>query len=1001
MPNQRVLPSENPGVEAVPTPCVITPVLLKQHSITPDEYTGIERALGRTPSLTELGIFSVMWSEHCSYKSSRVHLKRLPTKGTRTSGPGSVVQGPGENAGIIDVGDGWACAFKIESHNHPSYIEPYQGAATGVGGILRDIFTMGARPLAIMDSLRFGPLAPPEVHAAPTSSSTLAQPEFPSSTDSSQTSKGRGAASPGSRQIPDPTDYAKNHQVANGVVHGVAGYGNCFGVPNLGGETRFEPCYSGNPLLNAFALGLVRTDEIFYAKATGVGNPVFYVGAKTGRDGIHGATMASEEFTEGSEQKRPNVQMGDPFLEKLLLEACLEAMKTGAVLGIQDMGAAGLTCSTCEMGARGQLGVSIELDLVPQRETGMTSYEIMLSESQERMLLVAQKGREQEVLDVFAKWGLDCAEVGLVTADDIMRVTHHGELVAEIPNKALTDDAPVYNRPVGTWTAPVPKDPPAWVLAELQRPRDYTADLKRLLASPNICDKRYIYEQYDSMVQTNTVQGPGFEAGVIRIKGTGGAYPAAITPQGASATPTPTAAEHLASSMGLDPVAADHSILGQIVNFVTGSTPEGEATLKTGNEDAANPVVAPDATHDTSPLTASEPAIPGNVTASPADLTAEAASWLPSTSASAASPSPAPASSIASPDLGRSSAALPVTGAISSEIRPPAASNTVADPLPSTPNNRQQTTRPERGLAMALAGNGRWCYLDPKLGAMHAVAEAARKVACTGATPVAATNCLNFGNPEKPEIMAQLSLAIDGIAEACIALNTPITGGNVSLYNETRGEGIYPTPVIGVVGLLDDVTKAVPNSFQHEGDTVLFLSTIRGVGRQASRDIGASAWAQSQGWPLWGEPVVLDLEEEATLHNALQNLSARDLLCSASDISDGGFLTAVAKAALGSHLGAELNLSTRDAEPFSSSEVLFAEIGSSVVATCNPAHLDEIRSVLQQTPGAYAAPLGKVTGSSLRILINGNPSIEAPLTDLRAAYSNTLESQLAAEVVTA
>ena len=516
MPNQQAespqTPAQSPTLNQTPVPVKITPALLKTHSITDEEYGLIEKALGRTPSLTELGIFSVMWSEHCSYKSSRVHLKRLPTKGTRLSGPGSVVQGPGENAGIIDVGEGWACAFKIESHNHPSYIEPYQGAATGVGGILRDIFTMGARPLAVMDSLRFGPLQPEEGRG--------------------KREEGRGSPAPSAPSSLDPLpsslpsiDYARNRQTMTGVVHGVGGYGNCFGVPNLGGETRFEPCYSGNPLLNAFALGLVRTDEIFYAKAEGIGNPVFYVGAKTGRDGIHGATMASEEFTEGSEQKRPNVQMGDPFLEKLLLEACLEVMKTGAVLGIQDMGAAGLTCSTCEMGARGSLGVTIELDRVPQRETGMSTYEIMLSESQERMLLVAAKGREEEVLAVFRKWGLDCAEVGIVTADDVMRVYHGGVLEAEIPNKALTDDAPVYHRPVGTWTAPVPKDPPAWVLEELKKPRDYTADLKKLLSSANICDKRYIFEQYDSMVQTNTVQGPGGEAGVIRIKGTGHTTP--------------------------------------------------------------------------------------------------------------------------------------------------------------------------------------------------------------------------------------------------------------------------------------------------------------------------------------------------------------------------------------------------------------------------------------------------------------------------------------------
>jgi phosphoribosylformylglycinamidine synthase len=780
----------------VPTPAQITPALLKTHSITPDEYASIQQKMGRTPSLTELGIFSVMWSEHCSYKSSRVHLKRLPTRGTRTEGPGSVVQGPGENAGIIDVGDGWACAFKIESHNHPSYVEPHQGAATGVGGILRDIFTMNARPLAVMDSLRFGPLDETE---------------------------------------PDAVLRRRNHAIVNGVVGGIASYGNCFGVPNLGGETKFEPCYSGNPLVNAFALGLVKKDEIFYAKATGVGNPVIYVGAKTGRDGIHGATMASEEFTEGSEQKRPNVQMGDPFMEKLLLEACLEAMATGAVVGIQDMGAAGLTCSTCEMGARGELGLTIELDLVPQRATGMTSYEIMLSESQERMLLVADKGREGDVLAVFAKWGLDASIVGVVTADDTMRVTHHGELVAEIPNKALTDEAPVYKRPVGEWKAPVPLDPPDWVLKELQKPRDYTADLKKLLASANICDKRWVYEQYDSMVQTNTVQGPGGEAGVMRIKSS------------------------------------------------SGGTGDG---------------------------------------------------------------------------------------------------------------------KPERGLAMALAGNGRWCYLDPKLGAMHAVAEAARKVACTGAVPVAATNCLNFGNPEKPEIMAQFSATIDGIAEACTALGTPITGGNVSFYNETRGEGIYPTPVVGVVGILDDVTKAVPSGFQREGDTVLFLASFGGKGRKAERDLGAGAFAQSAGWPLWGEPVVLDLAEESALHQALAALAKRGLLHSAADISDGGFITTTAKAAIADGLGAEIATRTIKSEPYYFTEVLFAEIGSSVIASCAPENLDEIRGVLKEFAGTYVAPLGTVTGRSLRVSINGDIAIDAPLAELQQHFSSTLASQLAAEAVT-
>ncbi|MBV9072801.1 MAG: phosphoribosylformylglycinamidine synthase subunit PurL, partial [Acidobacteria bacterium] len=598
-------------LQTAPAPCRATPELLKTHGLTADEYERIVQALGREPSLTELGIYSVMWSEHCSYKSSKVHLKRLPTRSER------VVQGPGENAGIIDIGEGWACAFKIESHNHPSYIEPFQGAATGVGGILRDIFTMGARPLAVMDSLRFG-----RVQERRKGQGTA---------DSEQATARDGAAWNGIERRSNGSASAqklagsnarklihKTHSILEGVVSGIASYGNCFGVPCLGGETKFEECYSGNPLVNAFALGLVRKDQIFYAKAAGEGNPVIYVGAKTGRDGIHGATMASEEFKEGSEQKRPNVQVGDPFLEKLLLEACLEAMQTGAVVGIQDMGAAGLTCSTCEMGARGSVGIEIELDRVPQRELGMNAYEIMLSESQERMLLVAERGREHEVFAVFEKWGLDAVTVGSVIREPRMRVLQHGEIVADIPNTSLTDDAPVYRRPMQPWQAPVLQEKPSSF--QFGTNVDCTAALKRLLAAQNICSKRWIHEQYDTMVQTNTVQGPGGDAGVMRIKGT------------------------------------------------------------------------------------------------------------------------------------------------------------------------------SLGLAMALDGNGRWCYLNPKLGAMHAVAEAARKVACAGGMPVAATNCLNFGNPEKPHIMWQFSETIDGLAAACEALGTPITGGNVSLYNETLGEGIFPTP---------------------------------------------------------------------------------------------------------------------------------------------------------------------------------------------------------------
>jgi len=814
----------NPAPSAiVPEPTVVTPQLLAQHSITTEEYERILAALGRTPSLTELGIYSVMWSEHCSYKSSRVHLKRLPTKSDR------VVQGPGENAGIIDVGDGWACAFKIESHNHPSYIEPYQGAATGVGGILRDIFTMGARPLAVMDSLRFGPIR-----------------------------NGEGV---------EPELVRKDHAIVEGVVSGIAGYSNCFGVPNLGGETKFESCYSGNPLVNAFALGLVRKDEIFYGKASGTGNPVIYVGAKTGRDGIHGATMASEEFKEGSEQKRPNVQVGDPFMEKLLLEACLEAMKTGAIVGIQDMGAAGLTCSTCEMGARGGVGLDVELDLVPQRETGMSAYEIMLSESQERMLLVAEKGREDEVLRVFAKWGLDAVIVGTVKPEPRLRIRHHSVLVADIPNQSLTDDAPLYHRPVGTWKAPVALEPSDEIVAELAKDRDYLADLKKILASSNVCSKRWVHEQYDSMVQTNTVEGPGGEAGVMRIKGTG------------------------------------------------------------------------------------------------------------------------------------------------------------------TPGH-------ERGLAMALDGNGRWAYLDPKLGAMHAVAECARKVAMTGATPVAATNCLNFGNPEKPEIMAQLSAAIDGIAEACTALGTPITGGNVSLYNETRGEGIYPTPVLGIVGILEDVTKAVPASFTREKDTIVLLWPIPqgeepdpklkvplnpppmsqlplpvlerepevheeadATDAEAQKNLaafGSSEFAKSVLGATWGTPPSLDLDAEASLHNLLAVLAWRKLIHSARDISDGGIAVALAQATFAKNIGATIEQdSSLLAHPLFG---LFAEPASSILVTADHGDLAEIDAMAGQY-NYFSARIGTTGGDRLEILVDGETFISAALDDLRTLWSSALKASLHDEVM--
>jgi len=750
-----------------------SPETIRQHGLTPDEYEKIKQLLGgREPTITELGIFSVMWSEHCSYKSSRVHLKRLPTRSKR------VLQGPGENAGIIDIGDGWACAFKIESHNHPSFIEPFQGATTGVGGILRDIFTMGARPVAVMDSLRFGPIS----------------------------------ATSGTSQ----KELHKNHSILEGVVSGVASYGNCFGVPNLGGETKFESCYSGNPLVNAFALGLVKKNEIFYARAAGESNPVIYVGAKTGKDGIHGATMASEEFSEASEAKRPNVQVGDPFLEKLLLEACLEAMQTGAIVGIQDMGAAGLTCSTCEMGGRGRVGIEIELDRVPQRETNMTPYEIMLSESQERMLLVAQKGREHEVYRVFEKWGLDAAEVGRVTLDNKLRVLEHGKVVAEIPNQALTDEAPVYKRPLARWEPPVPREKPEHIT--LGQGRDWTATLKQLLASPNICGKRWVWQQYDHMVQTNTVEAPGAgDAGVIRIKGT------------------------------------------------------------------------------------------------------------------------------------------------------------------------------DRGLAMALDGNGRWCYLDPRLGAMHAVAEAARKVACSGATPVGATNCLNFGNPEKPHIMWQFSQTIDGLTKACEELEIPITGGNVSFYNETLGEGIYPTPVLGVVGILENVHKAAKMHFSSPGHTVVLLHTAdTGDITDAESEFGSSEYAKEILGTVWGYPPELDLEQETALQKATIEAIRQGLVESVHDCSDGGIAVALAEKAFPMGVGAQVNLTS---DGLFDEYALFGEDASRILLSCDRSRVARIKEVCGKH-GIAADVIGETIPGRLEISLGGRSVVSAGISDLNEPYESALQSAL-------
>ena len=638
--------------------------LAADHGLSAEEYERMCSLLGRTPTWTELGIFSVMWSEHCSYKSSRVYLSQLPTEAPW------VVQGPGENAGAVDIGDGLAAVFKMESHNHPSYIEPYQGAATGVGGILRDVFTMGARPVASLDSLRFG------------------EPSHP-----------------------------RTAYLVAGVVKGIGDYGNSFGCPTVGGETFFHPCYNGNILVNAFTLGIAKIDNLFRGHAAGPGNPVLYVGSKTGRDGIHGATMASEEFDATSEERRPTVQVGDPFTEKLLLEACLEAMKSDAIVGIQDMGAAGLTSSSFEMAARAGTGVRLDLDRVPLRERGMTAYEILLSESQERMLLVAARGREDEVREIFRKWDLDAEVVGEVTEDGLVTVLRHGEVVARVPAKPLGDEAPRYERPCRE-----PAD-----LAERRRfdpagievPGDLGRTLLDLLGSPNLGSRQWITRQYDQTVRTNTLAGPGGDAAVIRVKGT------------------------------------------------------------------------------------------------------------------------------------------------------------------------------RRALALSADCNPRWCVLDPRAGAAHAVAEAARNLACVGARPLGVTDCLNFGNPEKPEIMWQFREAVLGMAEACRSLNVPVVSGNVSFYNETEGAAIHPTPTVAMVGLLEEAAARVGAAFLEPGLEVLLL------GDPSEPSIAATEYLWQVHRREAGTPPPLDLDAERRLGDLLRALAAKRLLAAAHDCSEGGLAMALAECCLG------------------------------------------------------------------------------------------------------
>ncbi|HUS05512.1 MAG TPA: phosphoribosylformylglycinamidine synthase subunit PurL [Bryobacteraceae bacterium] len=738
---------------------VITPDIIAAHQLTAGEYDKIVSLLGREPTWTELGIFSVMWSEHCSYKSSRLHLKKLPTRSKL------VLQGPGENAGIIDIGGGYAIAFKIESHNHPSFIEPFQGAATGVGGILRDIFTMGARPIAVMDALRFGPLT---------------------------------------RESENPQTGARNARILEGVVSGIAHYGNCFGVPTVGGECVFDPSYNGNPLVNVFALGVFKKGEVFYGKAEGIGNPVIYVGAKTGRDGIHGASMASAEFTEESKQKRPNVQVGDPFLEKLLLEACLEAMKTGAIVGIQDMGAAGLTSSSCEMGSRAGTGVEIDMQYVPQRETGMTPYEILLSESQERMLLVAEKGREEEVFSVFRKWGLDAVTIGVVTGTGKLCVKDHGQIVAEIPNHALANEAPLYDRPHTTPYRTAPMEAPAF--DNLPTPQ---RALEILISSGDLCSKRWIYEQYDYMVRTNTVEGPGGDAAVVRVKETG------------------------------------------------------------------------------------------------------------------------------------------------------------------------------TSIAMSLDGNGRYCSLSPREGARLIVAECCRNLSTVGALPVAATNNLNFGNPERPEIMAQLVEAIEGMGEACTFFETPITGGNVSLYNETLGDAIYPSPVIGIVGLMKTSVPA-GIAFRNPGRSVILLG---GLGTSDRIRFGGTQYAKQIIQSLWGLPPALGMDYEKRVQAAVREIVAGGLAESAHDLSDGGLAVALAESSFGNGIGAEIDLAT-DLAP----EIALFHEGPSriLISTDNAAGIEQIA----RKHGVEALKIGVTLKEKVVIRNRAASLLNCDLDSLRQLWEGSLEKLL-------
>ena len=729
----------------------ITPELVKEHGLAEDEYARILKLMGREPTLVELGIFSVMWSEHCSYKSTRVHLRKLPTKAPW------VLQGPGENAGVIDIGDGDACIFKMESHNHPSFIEPYQGAATGVGGIMRDVFTMGARPVAMMNALRFG----------------------------------------------EP-DHPKTRHLVEGVVRGIGGYGNCMGVPTVGGEVNFHRSYNGNILVNAMCVGLARQDKIFLSAAKGAGNPVVYIGSKTGRDGIHGATMASAEFDDASEEKRPTVQVGDPFTEKLLLEACLELMATDAIVAIQDMGAAGLTSSSSEMGDKGGSGIELDLDHVPQRESGMTAYEMMLSESQERMLAVLKPGREKEAEAIFRKWELDFAVIGITTDTHRLVVKHKGKVEADMPITALSDAAPVYERPYNK-VAPASGNP------KFDAKKRVLESLKTILAAPDMCSRRWVWEQYDYSVMADTVQQPGGDAAVVRVHGR------------------------------------------------------------------------------------------------------------------------------------------------------------------------------KKGLAITTDVTPRYCHADPHEGAKQAVAEAYRNISAVGALPLAVTDNLNFGNPQKPEIMGQIVGAVDGIGEACRALDFPVIGGNCSLYNETNGEGIHPTPAIGAVGLLADVNRMATVALKRAGDALMLIGDTRG-------HMGQSIYLREIEDREEGAAPPVDLAAERK-HAAFVRTLIEDGRCdTCHDLSDGGLLVAVAEMALAGDIGAEIGIAgtTVDAIPF-----FFGEDQARYLIAVPQKDADRVEGELREA-GIVHAIIGK-THSAKTLNITGHGQVN--LSALRQVHEGWFPAYMAKEEI--